>query len=175
MNNLSPLIYVVPVIALVITIVEYIILIKQVANKKAFRRLILLILSFSFLLNTAWELIQLPFYKGASYSFQHIIFCSLGALADTIMVLLLYQSFALIYKNPYWAMKMSVQKILILVIMGGIGAILAEVRNVHSGNWAYSNDMPIIPGINVGLYPILQFMILPTCIYYFIMQKKNIY
>ena len=36
---------------------------------------------------------------------------------------------------------------------------------MSAGNWAYTNRMPIIPVIEVGLTPVLQFAILPVLVY----------
>ena len=52
------------------------------------------------------------------------------------------------------------------MLTGGIGAVAAEIRNLSAGSWAYSKSMPIIPFLNVGLSPVLQFMLLPAIIFY---------
>ena len=128
----------------------------------------------AFVLNFAWELAQMPLYKNAPYDLAHIAFCALASVADVIMVLLLYFCFALIYKNPLWVVRLTAFRIFLLMLVGGIGAIVAEVRHLSAGNWAYDDDdMPIIPIVNVGLSPLLQFMLLPTLIYYLSYKKKR--
>lgn len=52
------------------------------------------------------------------------------------------------------------------MIVGALGAIAAEMRQVSSGNWAYDESMPLLPIVDVGLAPLLQFMLLPALIYY---------
>ena len=52
------------------------------------------------------------------------------------------------------------------MLIGGIGAVLAEAKYVKAGSWSYNDSMPIIPYTNVGLSPILQFIILPALIYF---------
>ncbi len=117
----------------------------------------------------------MPLYKDASFNLQHIAFCLLASVADAIMVLLLYFLFAFICKQPLWIKDLSLQRVLILMAVGGIGAILAEMRHLSQGNWAYASSMPILPFINVGLSPVLQFMFLPVLSYYlsFYFLKKN--
>ena len=51
-------------------------------------------------------------------------------------------------------------------IIGGTGAILAEIRHLSAGNWAYTESMPVLPFVSVGIVPVLQFMILPVVIFY---------
>ena len=120
----------------------------------------------SFILNEAWELLQMPLYSSAFYNFGHIVFCTLGALADMIMVLLLYVCFGFIYKNPFWIWQSNWFKICIVMLTGAAGAVLSEKRHLIIGSWAYDQSMPIVPFVNVGLSPVLQFFLLPVSIYF---------
>lgn len=175
MNNLNPLIFLIPVIALTLVVLLFIYLLKKVDDKVVFRRFVFITLVLAFLLNLAWEVIQMPLYKDASFNIGQIAFCALASIADAIMVLLLYFGFALIYKKPFWAQDLSVGKTVILMLAGGIGAIVAELRHLGAGSWTYSTSMPIIPVLNVGLSPVLQFMLLPPFIFYVSckMEKKK--
>ena len=74
--------------------------------------------------------------------------------------------FALIYKDVFWIKNINIQRALLLILIGGIGAILAEMRYLSEGNWAYNSSMPVIPLVNAGISPVLQFMLLPPIIYY---------
>ena len=123
-------------------------------------------ITLSFLLNFAWELFQIPLYKNPVYDFKHIEFCALASLADVLMVLLLYFGIALMFKNPFWIEPLKLQKISIVVLIGGVGAVLSEMWHLSLGSWAYNNSMPIIPFVSVGIAPVLQFMILPLLIYF---------
>ena len=57
------------------------------------------------------------------------------------------------------------QRVVIVIVIGGVGAILSEMRHLSIGSWAYDDSMPIIPMVNVGLSPLLQFALLPIVIY----------
>ena len=117
-------------------------------------------------LNFAWEIIQGPLYKGFTYKISHIGFCGLASVADAIMVLLIYFVLATVYKDPLWIKHLNLKRTLILVLVGGLGAILGEMRNLSQDNWAYAPSMPILPFVYTGLSPVLQFMLLPFLIYY---------
>jgi len=173
MNNLNPVIFIVPLIALLLTVVMFINLLQKVDDKPAFKQYVLITLVLSFLLNLAWEVIQLPLYKDAVFNIQHIAFCALASVADAIMVLLIYFCFALIYENPLWVEELTAPRIFILMLVGVVGAIAAEMRHLSAGTWAYDNSMPILPVVDVGLSPVLQFMLLPVLIYYLSNKKKR--
>lgn len=179
MLKLTPVTFLMPVIALILVIVFYFILSKKSTNKSAFKRFTLIVMIVAYVLNFSWEIIQMPLYKNSSYNIEHIAFCALASVADAIMVLLIYFGFAVIYKNPLWVQNLTLPRILILMLVGGFGAVAAEIRHVSSGTWAYDTSMPIIPVVDVGLSPVLQFMLLPVCSYYLsfrmISMKKIIY
>ena len=166
MNTLKPIIFLFPVIALVLVSLLYLFLANKTTDKQAFKWLIFRITTLAFVLNLTWELIQMPLYNPASFEINHVLFCVLGSVADAIMVLLIYFVFAALYKNPFWIKPPQWQRIVMLVATGGTGAILSEIRHLSLGNWGYSNLMPLIPYLNVGLSPVLQFMILPSIIYF---------
>ena len=167
MNELKPTVFLMAIIALVLAAVFYTFLYKKASNRTAFRKFIFIVIILAFLLNFAWEVIQGPLYEGYVYDIQHIAFCALASVADTIMVLLLYLVCALTYnKNPFWLKELAIPRILIVILVGGIGAVLTEMKHLNEGNWAYAESMPIIPIVDVGLSPVLQFMLLPILTYY---------
>lgn len=166
MNTIKPVIFLVPVIALILTGILYFSLLKKTTGKNFFNRFILTITVLAFSLNFAWELMQLPLYKNSSYSIYHIAFCALASLADAIMVLLLYFGFAFVFRNPFWTQHLKWQRSVIVILTGGAGAALSEIRHLSLGSWAYSDLMPVIPIVHVGISPVSQFMILPLLIYF---------
>lgn len=175
MNNIKPVIFLIPVIALMFTGILYFSFLKKSTYKRTFKRFIFTITIIAFSLNFIWELIQIPFYKGGRYSINHIAFCALATLADVIMVLLLYFGFASIFKNAFWVKKLTWQRIVILILAGGTGAVMAEIRHLSLGTWIYSDSMPIIPIIDVGIFPILQFMILPFLSFLFSLYRLKLF
>ncbi len=165
MENLKANALIIPVIALITVIILYVHLLKHSHNRGAFKRLTYLIIAFSFLLNFAWEMLQMPLYEGMKLNMQTAMFCGVASVADALMVLLLYSAFAVVYKDPFWVQHFTPSRILLLVMVGATGAILAEMLHLSTGTWKYSQCMPIIPVMNVGVSPILQFIILPILSY----------
>ena len=90
MKTQPPLIFLIPVVALLLLVVCYFIILKKVTDKILFKRFTFMTLLFAFILNFAWEIIQGPLYIGFTYSLSHIAFCGLASVAGAIMVLLLY-------------------------------------------------------------------------------------
>ena len=177
MKDVKPIIFLVPLVVLILISTLYIYVLKITTDKKAFNKFIFIMITLSFLLNFAWELFQIPLYQNPVYDFKHIAFCALASFADVLMVLLLYFVIALIFKNPFWVEPLKLHRIAIVVLIGGAGAVLSEIRHLSLGSWAYDNSMPIIPFVSVGVVPVLQFMILPLIIYFLsfnCLKKYNI-
>lgn len=114
----------------------------------------------------------MPFFENMGWNWADTGFCAAASVADTVMVLLIYYVFAFIYSDSLWVTHLSVARVTTIVITGAVGAIFGELRHLSGGSWSYSQLMPTLPVVDVGLIPVLQFMILPLCIYY--LAYKNI-
>lgn len=164
MSNLSPGMFIAPIIALTGVVSLYVFFLKRAADKSAFRQFIGWGGAVAFLLSYAWELAHCPLYEGCVYDRPHAAFLGLASLADTIMVALLYFGFALVYKNGFWIQSLTLSRTVWLMFVGGIGAAVAETAHLSAGNWIYTDQMPLI--FSVGLTPLLQFSMLPLLIYW---------
>lgn len=138
---------------------------KKQTNKKQYKRLIASVGAIAFLLNFMWEVAQGFLYKGYKYDWEHISFCALASVADVLMVFILLFGFGLIYRNVLWIARLNATKIWWLMLAGFLGAIVAEMAHTSRGSWAYTESMPLIPWVDVGLTPVLQFTILPLIIF----------
>ena len=166
MEELSLGIFIVPTIALILVILGYRHFAKRVSNKKHYRKFIVTVGVVAFVLNFIWELIQGPLYKSYEYDLSHISFCGLASVADMLMVFLLLFGFGLINKEMYWMQYWSLKRMFLLVLVGFCGAILAEVWHTARGDWAYADTMPLLPIVNVGISPVIQFTVLPWLIFW---------
>lgn len=156
---------IIPAMAILADILLYVFLLRHTTQKGMFNGFVITTILWAFFFNVAWEILQIPLFKGGVYGWQHILFCIWASVADVIMVLLIYFGFALIYKNALWVKNLNIKRIILLLLTGGAGAVLTEIEHLSIGTWSYADAMPLIPFVNVGLSPVLQFMILPMLIY----------
>jgi hypothetical protein len=55
---------------------------------------------------------------------------------------------------------------LLMVSAGLLLAVLVEWTGLRVlGRWQYTKEMPMVPGLNVGLVPIAQMLILPPLVF----------
>ena len=170
MSDLSLNMFVVPMIALILVITLYLYFLKQVADRHNYKYFVITVAITAFILNFIWEVAQGPLYEGYQYDWKHISICALASVADMLMVLILLFGFGLIYKNVFWIRRLSTKRALILVLIGSIGAILAETWHTGRSDWTYAEPMPLLPWVEVGIAPVLQFAILPLTI--FVISRK---
>jgi len=170
MDKLSLGIFVVPIIALILVITGHVHFLKKVIDKRNYQYFIVTTAIAAFILNFVWEVAQGPLYEGFQYDLGHVSFCALASVADMFMVLILLFAFGLIFKNVLWIVPVRFNRSLGLILVGGVGAMLAEMWHTASGDWSYADTMPLIPILEVGLSPVLQFTVLPLLV--FVLSKK---
>ncbi|PZX53502.1 hypothetical protein LV84_03226 [Algoriphagus ratkowskyi] len=170
MEKLSLGIFVAPIIALTLIITLYFYFLKREKDKHKYKQFVLTTASLAFILNLIWEEAHGLLYEGFQYDLGHIAFCALASVADMFMVLILLFAFGLIYKHVLWIVPVRFGRSLVLILVGGVGAILAEMWHTSRGDWSYADTMPLIPIVEVGLSPVLQFAIIPLIV--FVLSKK---
>lgn len=77
-----------------------------------------------------------------------------------VLITGLYLFFTIVFGDFFWIRNISQSKGFIVVLTGALSAVVFEKIAIYWGLWEYG-DMPIIPGLEVGLLPVLQFAILP--------------
>ncbi|MEQ9442754.1 MAG: hypothetical protein RIG62_27175 [Cyclobacteriaceae bacterium] len=171
MDNLSPDMLIVPMIALTLVAMMYAHFLRKVTDRQQYQYLVLTVAITAFILNFIWEVAQGPLYKSFQYDGKHISFCALAAVADMFMVLVLLLGFGF-YNSVFWIKQLNIGKVGMLILVGGIGAILSERWHTARGDWSYDESMPLLPGAEVGLSPVLQFAILPLVV--FLISRKTL-
>jgi hypothetical protein len=126
---------------------------------------ILVIIIISLLANFIWENFHSSFYKSYRTLLNKTRF-SICTLVDSIIVSLLYTSLAFILKDFFWIRDASYKSVILTIIGGGVVAIIIEKVALLLNLWGYKENMPKIPLLNVGLWPVLQLMILPILTYF---------
>jgi len=119
------------------------------------------------LLNYLWELAQGPLYVGMeNYNAEVFWHCFVASLGDGIMVLLIVAAGWIVLRQPDWFLRPGLRGYLVTLTAGFVLAVLVEWVAVRILNrWEYTENMPKLPGLDIGLVPIAQMLILPTLIF----------
>lgn len=116
-----------------------------------------------FVLNLAWELVQLPLYSLGPYeqwpaSGYAVLHCTVG---DAGIAFASYVVAAALTRNGDWPLHRPVAGAVVAIAVAIAYTIWAEWRNVYVlHSWAYGPGMPTIAGI--GVAPLSQWVVLPV-------------
>lgn len=114
--------------------------------------------------NLAWEAAQLPFYtlwrEGTA---GEIAFAVAHCTVGDVLIAASSLSLALFLLNePGWP-EVGFAKVATAATLAGLGyTVWSEWLNtVVRGSWSYADAMPVLPPLGTGMFPFLQWLLLP--------------
>jgi hypothetical protein len=118
-------------------------------------------------LNYLWELAQAPLYVGLkSYNTAVFWHCFVASLGDGLIVLVITAAGWITLRRWDWFERPGVRGYLVMLAAGLLMAVSVEWVAVHVlGRWEYTDRMPTVPHLDIGLVPIAQMLILPPLIF----------
>ena len=128
---------------------------------------------FAVLLNYPWEFLQVPFFQGLAEAghWNAILTCTRATLGDGFIILIAFWAPAFIWRDRLWFMRPSFRQLAFYVAVGLIITAILEhlaTRSTHPvWAWRYSELMPVVPGLGIGLTPLLQWVLIPPLVIWF--------
>ena len=119
-----------------------------------------------FLVNLVWENAQGFLYVGYRGFVEHFWACFVASVIDALVILLVYLVLALVYQELYWPRRNTSVRYVVVALLGGALAVGFELWALAVGEWSYTPLMPVVPGLGVGLSPLVQLMVLPVLTYH---------
>lgn len=120
----------------------------------------------AFVVHVIWENTQASLYEGYGSFAEHLPVCVGGTFGDVAITLFVYLIVALLKNDFNWIAALNKKDVIALAVIGLFIAVGIEWRALLFGRWAYTDAMPIIPYLQVGLTPILQMiLLLPFSVY----------
>ena len=115
-------------------------------------------------LELLWETAQFPLYdvwhqNDWGYILYGLAHCTVG---DLLILLVLYEFIALLNRNRYWYADNVIFNGALFTAFGVGYTIFSEIMNVRvKGTWGYTELMPIVPVVDIGGMPLLQWVLIP--------------
>lgn len=115
-------------------------------------------------LSLLWEVAQFPLYtvwhqNDWGYILYGLAHCTAG---DVLILFVIYELVALLNRNRRWFEDKVLLNGLLFTLTGVGYTIYSEITNVRiKGTWGYTELMPIVPVIEIGGTPFLQWLLIP--------------
>ena len=131
---------------------------------------------FAILLNYPWEFLQVPLFDRMPDAphWEAIKSCTRATLGDAVIMLIAYGSIAAVARDRRWFVAPRAGQVALFSSVGVSITIAIErmaLGGLWMGGWAYASDMPIVPVIGVGLSPVLQWVVLPPLVVWFVRRQ----
>lgn len=138
----------------------------QVA-KFPFVRIVVVIFLVAVALNYPWELAQAPLYEGMNDLWAAAWHCFVASLGDGLLMLLIFATGLTVLRRVDWFERPGAARYVVMLCSGLVLALTVEWVAVHVlHRWAYTNQMPRIPGIDIGIVPLAQMLVLPPIVFW---------
>lgn len=118
------------------------------------------------LFNYPWELTQSSLYtcRGSVSTMLWRYF--MASLGDGVLVLFIFAAGWAVLRRQDWFVQPGVHGYLLMAVMGlVIGVSIEWVAVYVVERWAYTPQMPHVPGLGIGIVPITQMLVLPPLIF----------
>jgi len=134
-----------------------------------------LMILIGFGLNVLWEMGQMAAYvetAGQPWS-ETLALCTRAAAGDVVILLGIHAGAALAAADPFWSLRGKWNHYAIAMVLGIGTAALIEHAAVAEGRWTYSSQMPMVPYLAAGLWPLLQMVILPSLTFFMAVRLSS--
>lgn len=117
--------------------------------------------------NYPWELAQAPLYVGMDSLRTTLPHCFVASIGDGFLVLLIAITGGLVFGDCRWSEHPGARGYVLMATAGLLIGVGVEWAAVHvAERWSYSASMPRLPGIDVGVLPVAQMLVLPPVIFW---------
>jgi len=131
---------------------------------------------FALLLNFPWEFLQVPLFEQMPDAphWEAVKTCSQATLGDAAIMLAAYWAVAAVRGSRTWIAKPDTAGVALFAMLGVLTTAIIErlaLAGLWIDSWTYSAAMPVVPGIGVGLSPLLQWVVLPPLVVWFVKRQ----
>jgi hypothetical protein len=116
--------------------------------------------------NYVWELAQAPLYVGMTSLGAAWWHCFVASLGDGVLVLIIFAAVWAVTGRVRWYASPGAAGYATMLVVGLAIAVAVEwIALEVLGRWAYTDRMPLVPGLDIGLAPVAQMLVLPPLIF----------
>lgn len=129
---------------------------------------------FSFLLNFVWEMWQISFFADmpSEPHWVGVAVCTRATVGDAVISIVAFWSVAAQARSRSWVLQPTPLQVGGFIAVGVVITIVFEaIATGPLERWSYSPSMPTLPILGTGLFPLLQWILLPPLILWFVRRQ----
>lgn len=136
---------------------------SRVAPLECFAALFVVAVPFNYF----WEIAQGFLFVGMDWrSISTWVHCFIASLGDGVLVWIIFAAGWLAFKRSDWFVDPRARHYSVMLIVGlGLGIVVEGVAFRLINRWTYTEQMPLIPVLEIGLVPVIQMVVLPPAIF----------
>jgi len=118
-------------------------------------------------LNFTWEMLQMPLYRGMQQKPLWIaaLICLEATIADLVILFAAYWLIAWRKRTWHWMPTMQSRDMLRFTMIAlAISTAIELIATKVFHRYAYNSRMPIVPVLDIGVTPLLQWVLLPPVV-----------
>lgn len=116
--------------------------------------------------NYPWELAQSHLYVEGANIRAMWWHCLVASLGDGFLVLLIFAAGWLTWRKADWFAQPGARRYGLMLAAGLILGAAVEWVALHLlQRWSYAADMPRVPGLDIGIVPLVQMLALPPVVF----------
>jgi len=125
--------------------------------------------------NLVWETLQFPFYTlWTEGSLNEILIALLHCTLGDILIAAACFGIAIFILGRDSVLRNAWRLAPIAIPLGVGYTIFSEWLNVSvRGNWEYAPNMPVLPGLGTGLFPLMQWFLVPAIGFWFLSYGRT--
>lgn len=124
------------------------------------------VFAISVAVNYPWEMLQASLYRMDTGSLPTWLHCFRASLGDGALLLVILILGAWILGRLDWFHRPGLPGYVWMLASGVAIAVAVEWTAVHVlERWSYKPAMPLLPGLDIGLLPLAQMLVLPPVIF----------
>jgi hypothetical protein len=98
--------------------------------------------------------------------------CARATLGDVVIALIAFWAVAGTSRSRDWVLRPTTSQVIGFVMVGVLITIVMEWLATHVlGRWTYVASMPVVPALEVGVSPLLQWVVLPPLVVWFVRRQ----
>lgn len=129
----------------------------------------------SAVMHFTWEVLQAPLFSSLDNisHYEGIKECARATVGDVLIALAAFGA-AMVFSGPKWLQDAPIKGAQIFIATGLLATVVLEYLNTEIfKRWSYSDAMPRLPLVGTGLSPVLQWIIVPLIVLWYLRRLES--